>query len=266
MAFAIAGLSTAATIGLVSAGVGAATAGGMAIGANQRRKSRERELDQFAKQSPLYTPSKSIQEYYQQALNRYNENPYQSQQYQLGAMNAQRATAQGIGALQDRRSAIGGIGRLALGQNTAMQNLGAQAEAQRNQRFGQLGGASQMQAAEQAKAFDINKMTPYNRQFGLKQMKSAAANEEYAKNVSSTFNALGNMASIGMMSGQTAGVPPTGMSAGNLAKNDATLNNFYATRGKINPNYIPNARGVYPQNSTFLNDMSNWNKARSLGG
>ena len=60
MAFAIAGLSTAATIALVGAGATAATAGGMAIGSNQRRKSRERELDEYAKQSPLYQGSKPI--------------------------------------------------------------------------------------------------------------------------------------------------------------------------------------------------------------
>ena len=202
MAFAIAGLSTAATIGLVAAGAGAAASGISAIGANQRRKSREAELDAYAKQSPLYQGSKPISEYYQQALNRYNESPYQSQQYQLGAMNARQSTAQGINALQDRRSAIGGISRLEAGQNAAMQNLGAQAEAQRNARFGQLGGATQMKNADLMQQFDINKMTPYNRQFGLKQMKAAAANQEYSQDVSNTFNALGNMASIGMTAGK----------------------------------------------------------------
>ncbi len=206
MAFAIAGLSTAATIGLVAAGAGAAASGISAIGANQRRKSREAELDAYAKQSPLYEGSKPISEYYQQALNRYNESPYQSQQYQLGAMNARQSTAQGINALQDRRSAIGGISRLEAGQNAAMQNLGAQAEAQRNARFGQLGGATQMKNADLMQQFDINKMTPYNRQFGLKQMKAAAANQEYSQDVSNTFNSLGNMASIGMMANK--GTPP----------------------------------------------------------
>jgi len=198
MAFAIAG-STALAIGAVTAGAGALAGGISAIGSNKKRKKREGELDAFAKQSPLYAGSKPISEYYQQALNRYNENPYQSQQYKMGAMNAQRATAQGIGALQDRRSAIGGIGRLALGQNAAMQNLGAQAEAQRNARFGQLGGATQMKNADLMQQFDINKMTPYNRQFGLKQMKAQAANQQYAQDVQNTFSSLNNLASVGMM-------------------------------------------------------------------
>jgi hypothetical protein len=255
------------TIAAIAGGVQAL--GGAAQTIFSGRKKAENELNAFAKQSPLYQGSKSISDYYQQAMNRYNENPYQSQQYQLGAMNAQRATAQGIGALQDRRSAIGGIGRLALGQNTAMQNLGAQAEAQRNQRFGQLGQASQAKASEDYKMFDINKMTPYNRQLQLKQLAAQAANDRANAGLQMVGSALGGIAQAGMMGGQkTPGVSPTGVDlpAGNLAKNDATLNNFFATRGKINPNYIPNARGVYSQNSTFMNDMSNWNKARSLGG
>ena len=201
MAFAIAGLSTAATIALVGAGATAAVAGGQAIGSNQRRKSRERELDQFAKNSPLYKGSKSIDDYYQQALNRYSENPYQSQQYQLGAMNAQRATAQGIGALQDRRSAIGGISRLALGQTSAMQNLGAQAEAQRNQRFGQLGGAAQMKTAEDYKKFDINQMTPYNRMLQLKQWKAQAAADQYNAGMQSVASGASNIAMTGISKG-----------------------------------------------------------------
>jgi hypothetical protein len=198
MAFAIAG-STALAIGAVTAGAGALAGGISAISSNKKRKSRERELDEYAKQSPLYGGSKPISEYYQQALNRYNENPYQSQQYQMGAMNARRATAQGLGALQDRRSAIGGISRLQAGQNYAMQNLGAQAEAQRNQRFGQLGGATQMKNADLMQQFDINKMTPYNRILGLKQMKAQAANQQYAQDVQNTFSSLGNLASVGMM-------------------------------------------------------------------
>ena len=193
MAFAIAGIVAA-----VAGGAALQIGGASAIRSNTKRKRREGELDALAQQSPLYKGSKSIDDYYQQAINRYTENPYQSQQYQLGAMNAQRATAQGLGALQDRRSAIGGISKLALGQNAAMQNLGAQAEAQRSSRFGQLGNATQMKAGEEYKKFDINKMTPYNRNLGLKQMKTAAANEEYTRDMQNVMGALSNLASSGV--------------------------------------------------------------------
>jgi hypothetical protein len=221
-------------------------------------------LDAFAKQSPLYAGSKPISEYYQQALNRYNENPYQSQQYQMGAMQARRATAQGIGALQDRRSAIGGISRLAAGQNDAMQNLGAQAEAQRNARFGQLGGATQMKNQDLMQQFDINKMTPYNRQFGLKQLKLQAANQQYAQDVQNTFSSLGNLASVGMIAGQ--GSSPLSNASGV----DMTPAATFAT------NYIP--FNSYQQNTPFnqgsaaykdylgrLNNKISTSKKNSLG-
>lgn len=202
---AFASLGTAATIGLIAAGAGAATAGGMAIGSNQRRKRRERELDEMAKESPLYQGSKPISEYYQAALNRYKENPYQSQQYQVGARNVQRATAQGIGALQDRRSALGGISRLAQGQADALTNLGVSAENQRNARFGQLGGATQMKNQDLMQQFQINQQDPYLRKFGLQQMKAQAANEEYARDVSNVMGSLSNAASIGMSAAGTGG-------------------------------------------------------------
>jgi hypothetical protein len=228
MAFAIAG-STALAIGAVTAGVGAAAGGISAIGSNKRRKAREKELDEYAKQSPLYGGSKPISEYYQQAMNRANENAYQSQQYQMGAMEARRGAAQGIGALQDRRSAIGGISRLEANQSAAMQNLGAQAEGQRNARFGQLGAATQMKNQDLMQQFDINKMTPYNRQFGLKQLKSQAANEEYAQDKQNTFNSLSNLASVGMMaSGGSGG----GKGKGAPLTNQAGFDSFMANRGQ----------------------------------
>ena len=225
MAFAIAG-STALAIGVTAAGAGALAGGISAIGSNKRRKAREKELDEYAKQSPLYAGSKPISEYYQQALNRANENVYQSQQYQMGGMQARRATAQGLGALQDRRSAIGGISRLEAGQNAALQSLGAQAEAQKNQRFGQLGEATQMKNADLMQQFDINKMTPYNRIFGLKQMKAQAANQEYAQDVQNTFSSLGNLASVGMMAGSSSPA-----AAGTPLTNQAGFDSFIASRG-----------------------------------
>ena len=168
-----------AAIGITSAALSVGTGAYTAISANTKQKRAQKRLEELAKNSPLYKADKSIDDYYQQALNRYSENPYQSQQYQMGAMNAKRTTAQGIGALQDRRSAIGGIGKLALGQNYAMQNLGVQAEGQKNQRFNQYGNATQMKSADNQRLFDINTMTPFNRKLQLEQMKGAAAGEQF---------------------------------------------------------------------------------------
>lgn len=254
MSFAVAGI-----IGVAAAGTAAIASGVSAIGSNQRRKSRERELDEYARQSPLYQGSKPISEYYQQAMNRYNENAYQSQQYQVGAMNARRATAQGLGALQDRRSAIGGISRLEAGQNAAMQNLGAQAEAQKNQRFGQLGNATQMKNADLMQQFDINKMTPYNRILGLKQMKSAAAAEEYARDKQNTYDALNNLASAGMSLGSSGGGNVGG--GGNVSGAGA---NFGTNYGQYGGNVDFSKYGVsMPKQTGF---KSQFGKTYNTGG
>jgi hypothetical protein len=61
-----------------------------------------------------------------------------------------------------------------------------------------------------------------------------------------------------MMAGQNPKIDTTtGISAANLAKNDALLNNFNATRPKINPNFIPNARGLM-KGTSYLPNYSNW--------
>ena len=191
-------------IGVGTAVVGVGLGATQMITSNKQQKRAQRSLEEQAKNSPLYKPDKSIDTYYQEAMNRYKENPYQSQQYQVGAQNIQRATAQGIGALQDRRSAIGGIGRLQANQMGAMQNLGAQAEASRQQRLGQFGQATQLKSGDYQRQFDINQMTPYNRKLQLEQMKAAAAGERYNAGMQMTgqgLSSLGSLAGAGAFKG-----------------------------------------------------------------
>jgi len=191
------------------------------IKANKEAKDYQNQMESMARKSPLMKESPELANYYQQALNRSNENPYQSQQYQLGAMNVRRGTAQGLGAMQDRRSS-GDISRLALGQQSALQNLGMQAEAQRNQRFGQLGGVVQMRKGERDQMFDINQMTPYNRLLQLQQLKTQAANDRYNAGLSTMAQGFGNLAQLGIADKmynpklKTQDIPVT-QSASNLA-------------------------------------------------
>jgi hypothetical protein len=212
MAFAAIGLAvgataaTAAATGAVVAGTAASIGLGAygAIKGSKQQSNAQKRLDEQARNSPIYKPDKSIDTYYQEAMNRYKENPFQSQQYQVGAQNIQRASAQGISALQDRRSAIGGIGRLQANQMGAMQNLGAQAEASKQQRLGQLGQATQLKSGDYQRQFDINKMTPYNRQLQLEQMKAQAAGERYnagMQMVGQGINNLGTYAAAGGLEG-----------------------------------------------------------------
>jgi len=241
------------TVGLVSAGIQGL--GGLAQMFGSGRDQKQSDLEKLAKSSPLYTPSKSINDYYQQALNRYQENPYQSPQYIAAQQAAQRATASGISALQDRRSALGGIGRLDLIQNNAMQNAGLQAVAQQNQRFGQLGQASQLQAGEQAKAFDINQMTPYNRQLQLKQYAAQAANERYNAGMQMLGGAAANAAQLGSsyLSANPKMPPPV--------DNSSYYPTWYSPGTKGQQTYMPTNRNIgYGDytNATLSNNLPNW--------
>jgi hypothetical protein len=150
--------------GLIQTGVGL-------IGARKARKQLE------GLQTPTYTPAKSISDYYNQALNRYQQSPQQSNLYKMQAQNIARGTAQGIAGLQGRRSALGGISGLIQGQNDAQLKALAAAEQDQNQKFSQLGSASQAMGAEERQAFNINKMMPYEKQYNLLAMKAQANNQ-----------------------------------------------------------------------------------------
>ena len=160
--------------------VGNAILGGIKSGrARREQMAAETNLANLAQTSPLRKESKSLNDYYQQALNRYKESPYQSAAYQQAMQNARRTTASGLSALQDRRSAIGGISRLGSMESGASQRAVAQGEQMQAQRFSELSRATQMKKRDEDELFDINVMTPYQRRLQLGQMKAAAAGERY---------------------------------------------------------------------------------------
>jgi hypothetical protein len=269
----------------------AATLGQVALGALQTATSgagaAQKDFESFAKQNPLAKRSKSIDDYYQQALNRYNENPYQSQQYQMGAMEARRATAQGLSAMQNRR-AIGGISRLAEKEQSNLQKLGMLAEARRDARFGQYGQAAQLQNQQDKYLYDVNQATPFNRQLAIKQMKSQAANERYNAGLNMMGSAFGNYA-MGSMYADQNKMPKTET---NPLTSKQTFDSFMSNQPQLDSSLIQKSGvtpvtenfgygsgslfGYRPANksafnsyfkpNTFTDNMSKWNKARSLGG
>jgi hypothetical protein len=196
-------------------------------GKNKARK----EMEAIAANSPMYSGSKPINDYYTQALARYNENPYQSQQYQVAAKNAMRGTATGLNALGDRRSAIGGVGRLIGIQDQALDNAGVNAENQRNARFGQLAGATQMKNQDDLKKFDINQMSPYQRKLQLATMKTQAANARFDAGLS---NIVGGTTTGAMLYNKPSttnntSVPPPAISVPKLPYNASiTQDEIYA--------------------------------------
>lgn len=153
-----------------------------------KAKKAQKELENL--QTPQYQESKSILDYYNNALKRYNTNPYQSQQYQNATNLAGRSTAAGLNALGGRASAVGGVGRLAALQNEQGLRAGAMAEQDQSQRFGQLGGAAQLQSGEDRAAFQQNKIAPYEKKYNLLAMKAGAANQTANAGISNIFGGL----------------------------------------------------------------------------
>lgn len=198
--------ATAAATGAVAVGTAASLGKGAydVISGAQKQSAAQKRLDEQARNSPIYKPDTSINQYYQEALNRYTENPRQSAYYQQAVKDANRTAASGISALQDRRSAIGGISRLGQMQNDALSRANVQAENYKQQQFNQLAGATNMKSGDYQRQFDYNQMTPYNRQLQLEQMKAQAAGEQYnAGNqmIGQGLNNLGTFAAAGGFNG-----------------------------------------------------------------
>lgn len=152
------------------------------------KRKAERNLERL--QTPTYGGNQGISNYYQQALQRYNTNPFQSQQYQTALNSSNRATATGLSALQGRGSAIGGISRLAALQNDAALRAGAVAEQTQNQRFGQLAGATQMKAGDDFRQYQQNVLAPYEKKLGLLSAKASGANKTAGAGIQNIFGGL----------------------------------------------------------------------------
>ena len=185
------------TLSLIAAGGQALAGAGQTLFSGRKRA--EKEMERKAQSSPIYGGSKPLEEYYRESLSRYRENPMQSQMYQTAMKEAQRSQSTALNALQDRRMGLAGVGRIQAGTNLAAERAGVNAEQQRNLRFSQLAGATQAKTADELRQFDINRMTPYNRQFGLAQMKAQAANQRQAAGLQTISSALGNLATAGLM-------------------------------------------------------------------
>jgi hypothetical protein len=185
------------TIGLVLGG--AQVVGGLVQAFGSGKDAEQQRLEKLAKNSPIRAQSKATADYYNEALQRFKENPYQSAEYQMAAKEAQRATAAGTKALSGRMGGgakLAGTSRLSLIQNDSMQRALSRAEGRKDQRFAQYGQAAQMKTNEENQLFDINQMTPYNRQLGLQQYKTQAANERYMAGLNMAAQGVGSAASI----------------------------------------------------------------------
>ena len=206
------------------------------------RGAAERDFENFAKQRPLAKASPTLDNYYQQRLNAANENPYQSAQYMISKQEADRRLASGLGALQQRGGAISGISKLDLMRTDAQNQAIRNAENYRMQNLNQLGQATQMKVGQDRYLYDVNQATPFNTMLGIKQMKSAAANERYNAGLNMIGGAASNFAMGSMLGGAGAGT-----------KGAANVSNLSSYNTPSNVGWGANNQyGLYNQNpSTF---------------
>lgn len=155
---------------------------------SRRAKNSERRLE--AMESPKYTQNKSILDYYQKALDRYNPNAYLSAAYRQGQQNIGSNLTAGISASQDRRSGLSAISNLVAQSNRASLGNIANAENIQSRALGQLGGAANMKAGDDRMAFNINEQQPFERKFNLLAQKASGGNKLMGAGLSNLFNGL----------------------------------------------------------------------------
>ena len=165
------------------------------------RGAAEKDFENFAKKRPLAKASPTLENYYQKTLSAANENPYQSAQYMISRQEADRRLASGLGALQQRGGAISGISKLDLMRTDAQNQAIRNAENLRGQNLNRLGQATQMKVGQDKYLYDVNQATPFNTMLGIKQMKSAAANERFNAGLNMIGSAAGNYAMGSMYGG-----------------------------------------------------------------
>jgi hypothetical protein len=154
-------------LGLVMGGLQALGGAVQAISGSRQAKRAERALENL--QTPTTTNDAAINNYYSQA----NANPYDTAFYKQQQQQANRGFASGLAGAQDRRGGLAAIGGLLRGRNDALLRAGVSAEQQQRQMFGQ---ATRMKASDNQRVWEINKMMPYQKQFGLLNQKAAGGN------------------------------------------------------------------------------------------
>lgn len=233
----------AVSVGTAAVGLGQAVIGG--INAHNAQKKLENTP------TPTYTPSKSINDYYQEALNRYSASPYASMMYQNAQNRIAQSQAAGINALQDRRSGLAGIGAIVGQGQNALNQAGAQAEQMRRQDFSMLGRAAGMKASDDQTAFQYNQLLPYQKRMSIFGAKASAGNQMMNSGLQNMFGGISSAAELGSLKsvGATPANPSiapyeyTPQAANTLGASASPANDFqgnYLYYGHIDPNSAPN--------------------------
>lgn len=166
--------------------------------AGQEANSNQARLEKLAANSPLRKQSPELSEYYQQSLNRYNENPFTTPYYMETVKQGDRGVANALSAMQTRGAAVGSIGKI--NQILAdTKNRGIVGAIQnKNAQFSQLGQATQMKKNEADQLFNTNQQAPYERMLQLQQLKTQAANDRYNAGLNMAAQGVSNATQYGI--------------------------------------------------------------------
>ena len=158
--------------------------------AGKRRK--ERELEQQAAMQPKYGGSPALDQYYQQALQQANTAAQQSALYKQQQQQIGRNLATGLSATGFRPGGQGMVSGLVQGATDAsMRNL-AQAEGQKERRFGVLGQVTQAKSAEDLRKFQMNQLQPWQTKFNMLAQRAAQAAQQQQSGLSNLASAAAN--------------------------------------------------------------------------
>lgn len=175
----------------------------MGIGAIQgiagliQNKRATKQLENM--QSPTYTQNKSILDYYNKSLAKYNVNPYNTDLYRMQEQQANRGMASGLGALQGRGQALAGVNQLVQGRNDSLLRAGAEAEQLQRQDLNRLGQAAGMKTAEDQRAFEINQMQPFERKYNLTASKAGGGADIMNAGLSNIFGGASTLNQTNML-------------------------------------------------------------------
>lgn len=189
-------------------GAGAVIGGIQAVGGlvqgligSARARRTQRELENL--QTPTEQSNASVNNLYQSA----NANPYDTAMFKFQQQQAGRTTANALQGAQDRRGGLAVVGNLVRGQNDALLRAGATAQQQQQQRLAQATG---FKVRDDQRLFDINKMMPYQKKFGLLAQKASGANQLANAGWKNLFGGLQTAAMGGMGGSKPTAAPSYG--------------------------------------------------------
>lgn len=170
------------------------TALSLASSASAKAKAKKAEKQAEDSTLPTYRQNKSILDYYDTALRRYNTNTADTSEYKLQKQLINQGTVQGLSSLNKLRS--GNVAGLINGQNNALLKAEVAGEQRKARDLDVLGRATGMKANEGAKEFQYNQVAPFEKTYNLLTAKAGGYRQVQNAAIQNAYNNAGAAASI----------------------------------------------------------------------